>query len=151
VLLRWVRSERRDSPKATLREPVPAAALAAGRTDDIPPQHAADTVELDPSIPRSARVIELFARLVPELITSIEEAMRERDMEALRQRAHKLKGSCLSLGARRMADVCYAIERAAASGEIDDAGVAQLPALYSTVSRLLLAGVEGGPQSDARG
>jgi HPt (histidine-containing phosphotransfer) domain-containing protein len=51
--------------------------------------------------------------------------------------AHKLKGSCLGIGAERMAEACHAIELAAATGAFDRASHQRLPALFASLERLL--------------
>jgi two-component system sensor histidine kinase/response regulator len=65
---------------------------------------------LDPGVRRSQGVVRVFLRHVPEQLRSIAEAIESGNAEALRGAAHKLKGSCLSVGVPRMAALCASLE-----------------------------------------
>ncbi|HWZ91841.1 MAG TPA: response regulator, partial [Polyangiaceae bacterium] len=65
---------------------------------------------LDPTVQRSQSVVRVFLRHVPEQLAAIANAVAAGDPEALRLAAHKLKGSCLSVGVPRMATLCLTIE-----------------------------------------
>jgi CheY-like chemotaxis protein len=69
----------------------------------MPP--ARDLLDLDPEVPRSAKVIELVLRLVPGQIVVLSEAVEAKDVEQARAHAHKLKGSAASIGAQRVAAI----------------------------------------------
>jgi CheY-like chemotaxis protein/HPt (histidine-containing phosphotransfer) domain-containing protein len=81
-----------------------------------PPSEAApETAELtrEPvltSSRRSAKVIELFLRFGPTQIETIHSAVCARDKATVRASAHKLKGSCMAIGAMAMARICAALE-----------------------------------------
>lgn len=57
-----------------------------------------------------AELIDLFLQDAPTRITAIREAVELADWAALAERAHSLKGSCASLGAVHMADLCARLE-----------------------------------------
>ena len=65
---------------------------------------------LDPTVSRSQGVVRVFLRHVPDQLTSIALALEAGNPEALRAAAHKLKGSCLSVGVPRMAALCARLE-----------------------------------------
>jgi CheY-like chemotaxis protein/HPt (histidine-containing phosphotransfer) domain-containing protein len=65
---------------------------------------------LAPNVVRSQSVVRVFLEHVPGQVASIVQAAASSDFEALRQRAHKLKGSCLSVGVPRMAALCATLE-----------------------------------------
>jgi len=65
---------------------------------------------LDPTVERSPGVVRVFLRYVPDQLASLESAFSSNDREALRAAAHKLKGSCLSVGVPRMAALCASLE-----------------------------------------
>jgi HPt (histidine-containing phosphotransfer) domain-containing protein len=65
---------------------------------------------LDPNVRRSQGVVRVFLRHVPEQMASIRAAVQSGDAEALRAAAHKLKGSCLSVGVPRMGELCASLE-----------------------------------------
>jgi HPt (histidine-containing phosphotransfer) domain-containing protein len=55
-------------------------------------------------------VVRVFLRHVPDQLASLGNALSSRDIEGLRAAAHKLKGSCLSVGVPRMATLCASLE-----------------------------------------
>jgi HPt (histidine-containing phosphotransfer) domain-containing protein len=61
----------------------------------------------------------LFVDAAPEQVAHIREAMHMGESDATRRAAHKLKGSCLAIGARRMASACAHIEHQATQGCLD--------------------------------
>jgi signal transduction histidine kinase/CheY-like chemotaxis protein/HPt (histidine-containing phosphotransfer) domain-containing protein len=134
----------------------PASGRPSGpqaRTSSRPPPLTIDlesVIELDPSIPRSRNIVELFLRLVPTMVNEIETAVSEGDVEKVRQLAHKLKGSCLSLGTSRLAQASHALEIAAAGSMIDEAMSKRLPSLFATVKPLLEAGLSRTEPPEAR-
>jgi signal transduction histidine kinase/DNA-binding response OmpR family regulator/HPt (histidine-containing phosphotransfer) domain-containing protein len=95
--------------------------------------------DLDPDVPRSAKLIELFARLVPKQLDDLDTAARARDVLEVRALSHKLKGSAAGLGARAMAKACEAIQRAADQGDVSqaEAGVVTVRALFVASAREL--------------
>jgi signal transduction histidine kinase/CheY-like chemotaxis protein len=114
----------------------PAEDLRAAEASLRPP--AVDGLQdLDPSLPRSPAVIELFLSSVPALLESLRVAMEREDMTNIKLLAHKLKGNCLSLGANKLAAVCHAIETAAVLGQAHHEACASMPDLYAVVSSRL--------------
>jgi two-component system sensor histidine kinase/response regulator len=65
---------------------------------------------LEPGVRRSQGVVRVFLRHVPEQLSAISKAVASGDSDALRGAAHKLKGSCLSVGVPRMAALCASLE-----------------------------------------
>lgn len=65
---------------------------------------------LDPGVSRSATVIKLFRKMVPDQMAGLFEAVATGNSAEVKQVAHKLKGSCLALGATRMAGTLKEIE-----------------------------------------
>ncbi len=65
---------------------------------------------LDPGVRRSKAVVGLFRRMVPDQMAGIEEAVGAGDSGEVKQGAHKLKGSCLAVGAKDMAGICAQLE-----------------------------------------
>ncbi len=81
------------------------------------PAPALDTTDgsLDPGVRRSQGVVRVFLRHVPDQLSSIAKAVDSADAAALRHAAHKLKGSCLSVGVPRMAALCGSLESSPAN------------------------------------
>lgn len=65
---------------------------------------------LDPGVRRSPTVVKLFRKMVPDQIAGLKEAIENRDSTEVKQAAHKLKGGCLALGARKMGAICASLE-----------------------------------------
>lgn len=63
------------------------------------------------------RLIKLFSTITPELIIEMQQAAAHNDLATLAEAAHKLKGSCLSLGAEQMAVLCKELQE---KGEAND-------------------------------
>ncbi len=88
---------------------------------------------------RAPKVIELFLAQVPGALDTLSGAVEDGAAERVAQLAHKLKGSCDSIGALRMALVCRSLQQlagAAAPAEL----ICQVEALraeYSAVEAAL--------------
>jgi HPt (histidine-containing phosphotransfer) domain-containing protein len=90
-------------------------------------------------------------KLVPPLIAEIEAAVSEGDVDEVRKLAHKLKGSCLSLGAGKFARACHVLELTAQGGVVDEQTAALLSPLFTSVRPLLESALAAPDSSyDAR-
>jgi signal transduction histidine kinase/CheY-like chemotaxis protein/HPt (histidine-containing phosphotransfer) domain-containing protein len=65
---------------------------------------------LDPEVERSPAVVRVFLRHVPDQLGSLASALSSNDFDALHAAAHKLKGSCVSVGIPRMTALCVTLE-----------------------------------------
>jgi two-component system, sensor histidine kinase and response regulator len=74
------------------------------------PPLVANDGALDPMVERSPGVVRVFLRYVPDQLASLGSALSSNDLEGLRAAAHKLKGSCVSVGVPRMAELCANLE-----------------------------------------
>jgi CheY-like chemotaxis protein/HPt (histidine-containing phosphotransfer) domain-containing protein len=81
----------------------------------------AAAVELDPGTPRAPRLSELFITHAPRTLAELDAALAKGDASAARASAHKLKGSCLVVGAGLAAESAFAVQRAADSADLDGA------------------------------
>lgn len=87
------------------------------------------------------KLISLFSSTTPPLLTEIRQHATQGEWQAMAQAAHKLKGSCVSLGAEPMAEICKELQH---KGEANDStGVAAhieaLTALYPQTLEALRA------------
>lgn len=78
------------------------------------------------------RLVDMFGKTTPALLTDIQQHASSGDLHAMAQAAHKLKGSCVSLGAEQMAAICKELQH---KGESNDASgineyVAELTSIY---------------------
>ncbi|HEX8463953.1 MAG TPA: Hpt domain-containing protein [Abditibacterium sp.] len=64
-------------------------------------------------------LVRIFLAEAPQLIADLERAASAEDRVGLREIAHKMKGSCATMGVARLASLCRAIETAASDGDGD--------------------------------
>lgn len=96
-------------------------------------------VELDPNTPRSARLSKLFIEKVPETLRELEAGVQAQDAKQIREKAHKLKGSCLAIGAEAMAKLAEALQFEAERGDISQSAErsSRLRTHYQNVASML--------------
>jgi two-component system, sensor histidine kinase and response regulator len=94
----------------------PPTESAAPNTSNIP-------AELD-GLPADdiADIADAFAASTPEVLSRLREALETGDFEAARLLAHRLKGSCATVGATRAAELCQDLEAAADARRLWTAG-----------------------------
>jgi CheY-like chemotaxis protein/HPt (histidine-containing phosphotransfer) domain-containing protein len=128
----------------------PGPDSGAGAASVRPPQ----TVDLDMSIKRSAKLVQLFVSRVPDSLNELDMAISEADSAGVRARAHKLKGSCLALGALAMAGEAEALQHDAERGDLSQASVrtSTLWVQYDRATALMTseADSESGARSSLR-
>jgi CheY-like chemotaxis protein len=97
------------------------------------------------------RLATLFTRHGPARIDAINQALRRHDLEAARLAAHSLRGSCVTLGARPLGELCAHVEKLAEGG--DEARALELvPALERMLgdTQAALQTELGVPEKDER-
>jgi CheY-like chemotaxis protein len=78
------------------------------------------------------QVLDMFSAQAPQIIQGIQSSFESGKNEALWQHAHKLKGTSLNIGARRLGELCRSIEKQGKSGEMENLGplIQQLEPVY---------------------
>ncbi len=101
-----------------------SAALIGAESSDAPAViDMEDILELvDGDVEMVWELVGLFVEDSPKLISKIREALGNEDATALREAAHGLKGSALSIAAKPMAEVALQIEMLARDGNLADVG-----------------------------
>ena len=89
------------------------------------------------------QLVQVFASTTPPMLQELQQQLAAQDAHAFGQTAHKLKGSCVSLGANAMADICATLQY---KGEQQDlkqalALVMELQQLYPATLEALQATV----------
>jgi len=102
-----------------------------------------------------ASLLLSFADRAPGQLEQLEQACAAQDPDALERAAHSLKGSAANLGARALADLCFALEQRGRDGEVPPAYAldpvrAELDAVCGTM-RALSAGLRALPGGPATG
>jgi HPt (histidine-containing phosphotransfer) domain-containing protein len=85
--------------------------VALGWMDVLDPHTLASLRGLDEEDDLLHQLIELFLTDAPARMARMREAIARADWRALGDYAHSLKGSCGTLGALRMAELCDWLER----------------------------------------
>ncbi|RYF32172.1 MAG: response regulator, partial [Cytophagaceae bacterium] len=73
--------------------------------------------ELDPELVRE--LATLFLEETPQQLAELQEAVKKQDFKEIGQMAHKIKGSCATLGVSQMAGSCREIESLLPSQDIE--------------------------------
>jgi HPt (histidine-containing phosphotransfer) domain-containing protein len=68
-----------------------------------------------------ASLVKLFGTQQPALIAELHRVIEDADVPTVRDKAHKLGGSCGSLGATTMRALCKQLETRARKGSLDGA------------------------------
>jgi len=67
---------------------------------------------------RSSKLVQLFLTQMPGQLDALEDAVHAADFDLVEQRAHKMKGSCLALGAQIMARGVEALQHEAQARDV---------------------------------
>jgi HPt (histidine-containing phosphotransfer) domain-containing protein len=100
---------------------------------------------LEPNVKRTRRTMELAVTLLPDADERLRAAVDSGDDERVRAEAHRFKGSCLSIGASRLARRCLTLEQQPASIDVRQAFIADLTAELDALRAALRAAIEALP------
>jgi HPt (histidine-containing phosphotransfer) domain-containing protein len=91
------------------------------------------------ALDRSPELIELFVSRTPELLSVLEQSVAAGRVEEARRAAHKLKGSCLAIGAPLMANAAERMQIDSQAGDLQAAReqLVRLRARYVELERQL--------------
>ena len=93
--------------------------------------------ELESSVGSAfTRMVEVYVEDLPGQISSLEQAINDRDAEQIKQCAHSIKGSSKNFGANELAAVAKELEDMGREGEIDEAHTRMLM-LFDEVDRVI--------------
>ncbi len=120
TLRRWMQRTETDDSQASSLSSSAARGLREFKAE------SADNTQQDPlyGLPileprkRSVRLLETFVRTVPDQVQGLHAIANHPDAIEIRARAHKLKGSAVSVGAMRLGKLCEAIQFAAERGDL---------------------------------
>ena len=87
------------------------------------------------------RLIQMFGSTTPPLLVEIHQHASAGNLPAMAQAAHKLKGSCVSLGAEQMGDICKTLQHKGESG--DATGIVTLLDELEALYPVTLAALQG--------
>ena len=106
---------------------------------DEPQADESETADLDPQAKRSATIIGLFLKNVPTQMQELAQAIESDHPDETKRHAHKLKGSCLAIGALPMAAAAEALQHQSDRGDLScaDALLLDLGKRHELVRELL--------------
>ena len=64
-------------------------------------------------------LIDIYLDEFPQTLQLLKDALKNKNISQIQFEAHKMKGSCLTLGVENLADICHKIEADAKAGKID--------------------------------
>ncbi len=113
----------------------------------------APTAVLDPAIDRSALLLSLFLEQMPEQLEQLRQALSSGSVKRIRNCAHKIKGSCLTLAAPQMAATADEIQKRAEAEQLHviPALVLQLNEQHRLVRELVEVELAALPAQDRSG
>jgi signal transduction histidine kinase/CheY-like chemotaxis protein len=93
---------------------------------------------------RSTKLCLLFIDRVPATLSELDRAVSDQNAKLVREKAHKLKGGCLAVGAARMARTAEQLQHEAEEGDLNHAAgrVTSLRASYDRVATLMRREIE---------
>lgn len=100
---------------------------------------------LEPNVKRSRRTMELALTLLPDSDERLRGALASDDAERVRSEAHRFKGSCLSIGATRIALRCHELEKEPTSMEMRAAFLRELSGELEALRAALQAALQALP------
>jgi CheY-like chemotaxis protein len=109
MLVKWVKN---PNPEVTIKTTVKSAAPLAGKSDTLDLATVKRLVEIGKASDKNftAQLLEMFALQVPKLIATINDALNRNDLDTVWKSAHKLKGTCLNIGAVKISALCKEME-----------------------------------------
>lgn len=89
------------------------------------------------------QLIQVFTGTTPAMLQELQQQLTAQDAHAFGQTAHKLKGSCVSLGASAMAEICATLQHKGEQQNLTQAAslVLELQQLYPATLDALQATV----------
>jgi CheY-like chemotaxis protein/HPt (histidine-containing phosphotransfer) domain-containing protein len=111
-------------------------------------QNTKKPAELDMTIKRSPRLVELFVSRVPQNLEDLDRSIERADARSVRSHAHKLKGSCLAIGAEIMAKESETLQFEAEKGDLERARD-RAATLWSQYDRVIAVLESEMPANDA--
>jgi signal transduction histidine kinase/CheY-like chemotaxis protein/HPt (histidine-containing phosphotransfer) domain-containing protein len=89
--------------------------------NDVMPQEEATgpKLELDTSLELSPKLVDLFISRVPDNLSELDASVKIKDAKRIREKAHKLKGSCLAVGAEAMAYEAELLQNESEQGHLE--------------------------------
>ncbi len=114
-------------------------AAAQGQVDDFRELTSLRAMQQAEEPDIVTELIDIFFQDTPARLEGVHQALRQADGRALEHASHSLRGSCATIGARRMARLCLTLEQEGQAGRWHEAEVifAALESEFACVRRTL--------------
>jgi len=109
MLVKWVKNPNPEIPIKTLTK---SATPVQSKSENLDLATVKRLVEIGKASDKNftAQLLEMFALQVPKLIATINDALNKNDLDTVWKSAHKLKGTCLNIGAVKLSALCKEME-----------------------------------------
>lgn len=109
MLVKWVKN---PNPEITIKTSTKSVAPVQSKSENLDLATVKRLVEIGKASDKNftAQLLEMFALQVPKLIATINDALNENDLDTVWKSAHKLKGTCLNIGAVKLSALCKEME-----------------------------------------
>ncbi|MFM7014978.1 MAG: response regulator [Bacteroidota bacterium] len=109
MLVKWVKN---PNPEVVIKSSVSHAPTVNHVSENLDLSIVKRLVEIGKASDRNftAQLLEMFALQVPRLINEIDSAININDLDTVWKAAHKLKGTCMNIGAIKLSAICKELE-----------------------------------------
>ncbi len=109
MLVKWVKN---PNPEVTIKTTVKVASPLPNSSENLDLATVKRLVDIGKASDKNftAQLLEMFALQVPKLIATINDSLNKNDLDTVWKSAHKLKGTCLNIGAVRLSALCKEME-----------------------------------------
>jgi len=109
MLVKWVKN---PNPEVTIQTTVKTPAPSSGKSETLDIPTVKRLIEIGKASDKNftAQLLEMFAIQVPKLIATINDGLNKNDLDIVWKSAHKLKGTCLNIGAVKLSALCKEME-----------------------------------------
>jgi PAS domain S-box-containing protein len=116
MLVKWVKN---PNPEISIKTTVKATSPVPNSSENLDLATVKRLVDIGKASDKNftAQLLEMFALQVPKLIATINDALNKNDLDTVWKSAHKLKGTCLNIGAVKLSALCKELE---AKGRAND-------------------------------
>jgi PAS domain S-box-containing protein len=117
MLVKWVKN---PNPEITISQSIKAQPSNVTISDNLDLTAVKRLIDIGNASDKNftAQLLEMFAIQVPKLIADINAGLNKNDLDIVWKSAHKLKGTCLNIGAIKLSALCKEMESKGRNGDI---------------------------------
>jgi PAS domain S-box-containing protein len=109
MLVKWVKN---PNPEIVITQSSKSKARSTDNSGNLDLAAVKRLIEIGKSSDKNftAQLLEMFALQVPKLIAEINDGLNKNDLDKVWKAAHKLKGTCMNIGAIKLSTLCKEME-----------------------------------------